>query len=182
MRSFLKSPFLYSLAFNKKLTIMIREARLQKCIYITTPLEWLFVLGIAILVIQQNFLFSCLFGVFRPTSRFLHSYKDVTIIGEVLQILTYARHSWPLKSDGLQRVTPTMARGIHSYWSYEDPWHSHLLRSVLTVDLSLPTSVCCGSESNTNLPRRTLLPPRLNGTELIIDLLFSKSRQRMNGS
>ena len=92
MCNFFNSPFLYSLAFNKQLTIMIRKARLQKCIYITTPLECLFVLDIATLVIQQNFHFSFLFGVFRPTSRFFHSKKDVTIIGEGLQILTYARH------------------------------------------------------------------------------------------
>ena len=130
MRSFLRESLLYSLAFNKQLNIMIRKSRLQKCIYIIVPLEWLHVLGILTMVIQWNFLFSCLFGVLRPTSRFFHSYKDVTITGEGLQILTCARHLWPLSSDGLQRVTPTMARGIHSYWSYMDPWHSHLLRSV----------------------------------------------------
>ena len=106
MRSFFKSSFLYSLVFNKQLTIMIRKARLQKCIYITTPLEWLFVLGIATLVIQQNFLFSCLFGVFRPTSRFFLSYKDVTITDEALQILTYNRHSWSLRS-GISLVCHT---------------------------------------------------------------------------
>ena len=29
-----------------------------------------------------------------------HSYRDVTIAGEGLQILTYARPSWPLSSEG----------------------------------------------------------------------------------
>ena len=29
-----------------------------------------------------------------------HSYKDVTITGEGLQILTYARHSWPFSREG----------------------------------------------------------------------------------
>ena len=29
-----------------------------------------------------------------------HSYGDVTIAGEGLQILTYARHSWTLSSEG----------------------------------------------------------------------------------
>ena len=32
-------------------------------------------------------------------SRIFHSYGDVTITGEELQILTYARHSWPLSSE-----------------------------------------------------------------------------------
>ena len=30
----------------------------------------------------------------------LHLYGDVTITGEGLQSLTYARHSWPLSSEG----------------------------------------------------------------------------------
>ena len=33
-------------------------------------------------------------------SRIFHSYGDVTVVGEGLQILTYARHSWPLSSEG----------------------------------------------------------------------------------
>ena len=32
---------------------------------------------------------------------FSHLFGDVTIIGEELQSLNYARHSWPLSSDGL---------------------------------------------------------------------------------
>ena len=32
--------------------------------------------------------------------RIFHSYGDVTIAGERLQILIYARHSWPLSSKG----------------------------------------------------------------------------------
>ena len=45
------------------------------------------------------FVFVCLLVVFRPTWEFFtHSYTDVTITGEGLQILTYARHSWPLSS------------------------------------------------------------------------------------
>ena len=37
---------------------------------------------------------------FSPHSRIVHSYGDVTIAGEGLQILTFARHSWPLSSEG----------------------------------------------------------------------------------
>ena len=45
-----------------------------------------------------GFGFVCLFGVFPPYSRIFHSYGDVTIAGEGLQILTCARQSWPLRS------------------------------------------------------------------------------------
>ena len=42
----------------------------------------------------------CLFvWVFHPT-RIFHSYGDVIIAGEGLQLLTYARDSWPLSSEG----------------------------------------------------------------------------------
>ena len=37
---------------------------------------------------------------FKVTSRNFHSYGDVTIAGEGPQILIYARHSWPLSSEG----------------------------------------------------------------------------------
>ena len=33
-------------------------------------------------------------------SRIFHSYGEVPITGERLQILTYAQHSWPLSSEG----------------------------------------------------------------------------------
>ena len=41
-----------------------------------------------------------LFVVFRPTRELFTSYGDVTIAGEGVQILTYARHSWLLSSYG----------------------------------------------------------------------------------
>ena len=55
--------------------------------------------------------------------------------GEGLQILTYARHSWPLSSE---RGTPTVTRGIYPFIMVisEDPWPSHLLSSVW--QLSIP--------------------------------------------
>ena len=69
------------------------------------------------------YLFVCL----EPHSRIFHSFGDVTIAGEVLQILTYARHLWPLSSEG--------SLACHTYYDTghpfimvisEDPWHSHL--------------------------------------------------------
>ena len=46
-------------------------------------------------------LFVCLFvwGL-SSHSRIFHSYRDVTITSEELQMLTYARPSWPLTSEG----------------------------------------------------------------------------------
>ena len=43
-------------------------------------------------------LFVCL--GFSSHSRMCHLYRDVTFAGEGLQILTYARHSWPFSSEG----------------------------------------------------------------------------------
>ena len=55
-----------------------------------------------------GFLFVCLFvWCLLSHSRIFHSYGDVTIIGEGLQILTHAWHSPKI-----------------------DPWHSHLLPSA----------------------------------------------------
>ena len=36
---------------------------------------------------------------FCPIREFFHSYGDVTMAGEGLQILTYARRLWPLTSE-----------------------------------------------------------------------------------
>ena len=62
---------------------------------------------------------------------FFHSYGDVTIIGEGLQILTYARHSWPLNSEG-SLASHTYCGTGHQFIIFisEDPWHAHLLPSI----------------------------------------------------
>ena len=73
-------------------------------------------------------LFVCLFvwGL-SSRSRIFHSYADVTITDEGLQILTYARHSWPLSSEG--------SLAWHTYCDTgnpfimvisEVPWHLNL--------------------------------------------------------
>ena len=69
----------------------------------------------------------CLFGVFRPTQEFFHPIGDVTITGEGLQSLTYARHLLPLNIEG--------SLACHTYYPIkmvisEDSWHSHLVPSV----------------------------------------------------
>ena len=64
--------------------------------------------------------------VFSSHSRIFHSFGDITIAGEGLQILTYARHLWPLNNEG--------SFACHTYCDMghpfitgisEDPWHSH---------------------------------------------------------
>ena len=45
-------------------------------------------------------LFRFFFFGLSSLTRIFHSYGDVTITGEGLQILTYARRSWPLSSEG----------------------------------------------------------------------------------
>ena len=61
----------------------------------------------------------------------IHSYGDVTTTGWGVQSLTYARHSWPLSTEG--------SLACHTYWDTghpfimafsEDPWNSHPLPSV----------------------------------------------------
>ena len=46
--------------------------------------------------LNNNVLFAC---GFSSHSKNFHSHGDVTMAGEGLQILTYARHSWPLNSE-----------------------------------------------------------------------------------
>ena len=45
-------------------------------------------------------LISFIWFICTSNSKIFHSYEDVTITGEWRHILTYARHSWPLSSDG----------------------------------------------------------------------------------
>ena len=68
---------------------------------------------------------------FLSHSRICLSYGDVTIIGEGLQILNYALHSWPINSKG-SLACHTYCGTVHPFIMVisEDPWHSHLLSSV----------------------------------------------------
>ena len=52
--------------------------------------------------------FVSLFGVYRPT-------RDVTITGEGLHILTYARHSWPLGSEASLACHTYCDKGHHPF-------------------------------------------------------------------
>ena len=68
---------------------------------------------------------------FLSHSRIFHSNGDVNIAGEGLQILTYARHSWPLSSEGSLTCHTYCDTGLPLIMVIsEDPLHSHLLPSV----------------------------------------------------
>ena len=71
--------------------------------------------------------FVCL-GFFVLLENFSLIYEDVTIAVEGLQILTYARHSWPLSGKGSSGATPTWHPFIMNI--SEDPCNSHPLPIV----------------------------------------------------
>ena len=121
--------------------------------------------GLSWLLLLIFFLFV---WCFTSHWRIFHSYGDVTIIGEGLQILTYTRHSWSfsswcsLKCHTYCDTEHTLIKVI-----FEDPWHSHLLQAygsgaVTTCfpDLGLswlgfehPTFRMQGERSNRLCPR-----------------------------
>ena len=64
-------------------------------------------------------------------SRSFHSYGVVTIANEGLQILTYARHSWPLSSECSLKCHTFCDTGLpFKMVISENPWHSNMLPSV----------------------------------------------------
>ena len=76
-------------------------------------------------------LFVCLFVLFVWSLSHSQQYGDVTIAGKGLQILTYARHSWPLSNEGSLICHTHCDTGLPFIMVIsEDPWHSHLLPSV----------------------------------------------------
>ena len=93
-------------------------------------------------------------------SRIFHSYVDITIAGEGLQILTYARLSWSLSSEGSLTCHTYCDTGLPFIMVIsEDPWHSHRIAGRLAV---LTTQVCRDLGSNPDLPhaRQTSTPTR----------------------
>ena len=74
-------------------------------------------------------LFVC-FEVFGPW-RIFHSFGDVTIAGEGIQILTYARHLGPLSSEGSLACHTYCDTGLPFIMVIsEDLWHSQLFPNV----------------------------------------------------
>ena len=69
--------------------------------------------------------------VFTSHLRIFHLYGDVNTSGEELHILTHARHSWPLSSEGSFACHTYCDTGLRFIMVIsEDPWHSHLLPSL----------------------------------------------------
>ena len=56
-------------------------------------------INLTIRFVQNLFVYLFVLGLLSH-SRIFHSFGDVIITGEGLQILTFARHSWPLSSEG----------------------------------------------------------------------------------
>ena len=72
-------------------------------------------------------MFSLFIWGFSSHSRIFHSYGDVTITSEGLQLLTYAQHSWPLSSEGSLACHTTVTPGICLYWSSPRTRNTHTL-------------------------------------------------------
>ena len=72
---------------------------------------------------QTEDLFVCLFVVLVPLELF-YLYGDVIITGKGLQILIYARHSWPWSSEGSYACYTYCDTG-HPFIMVisDDPWH-----------------------------------------------------------
>ena len=82
-------------------------------------------------MILSRWVFCLVVWSLSSHSRIFHSYGDVTIAGEGLQILTYARHSWPLSSEGSLMCHTHCDTGLPFIMVIsEDPWHLHLLPSI----------------------------------------------------
>ena len=80
---------------------------------------------------QEREIFVFVYLEFIAHWRIFHSYGDVTIAGEGLQILTYARHPWPLSSEGSLMCHNHCDTGLPFIMVIsEDPWHSHLMPTV----------------------------------------------------
>ena len=86
---------------------------------ICTKYPWLN--GIQIVQMQQRAIYKVCLEFIVPLERIFHSYGDVTIAGEGLQILTYAWRSWPLSSEGYTYCDKSLP---FIMVIPEDPWHS----------------------------------------------------------
>ena len=88
-----------------------------------------------------SFFFHCCL-VFSSHSRIFPSYGDVTITGEGLNVLTYARHSWRLSSEA--------SLACHTYCDTGHPLNNGHLRGPMTLSpyAELPTFRLWDEHSN----------------------------------
>ena len=98
--------------------------------------------------------FVCLYvWAFSSQSRIYHSYGDVTIAGEGLQILTCAWHSWSLSNEG-----SLACHGASVYNGHlRVPMTLTSIAELLTVELSLPVfTIEVWKKVEKNCVRKTL--------------------------
>ena len=100
-----------------------------------------------------------LFFVLSSHSTISHSFRDVMNADDVLHILTYARHLWPLSSEGSLAWHTYCNTGLYFiFFISENLCHSHLLPSVYRLR-SVPTRDR-SSISRMRGQRSTCTPPR----------------------
>ena len=80
--------------------------------------------------VSECFIFCSFVQGLSLQSRIFHSYRDVTIADEGLQMLTYARHSLPLSSDGSLACNTYYDKGHPYKVIFEDLLQLHLLPKV----------------------------------------------------
>ena len=112
--------------------ILRKSSKSEKCSWYIFNLMFKLMLQIGRLTLKSRLFGYCLFvWSLSSHSKIFHSYGKVTIAGEGLQILTYARNLWPLSSkDYLTRHTYCDTGLPFTMYIFEDPWHSQMLPSV----------------------------------------------------
>ena len=78
------------------------------------------------------YVFVCLSICLSFHSKNFHLYGDVTFAGEILQILTWTRHSFPLSSEGIKCATPTVTWDIPFSWSIPRTCDIHIGRKAFS--------------------------------------------------
>ena len=104
--------------------LLCNQMHLVQCLPIVTIFDFF--------SIRSQYFFVCLcvcLGFIIPLENFSRIWK-ITITGEVLQTLTNARHSWPLRSQDFLTCRYYFDTGQPFIMVISDPWHSRLLLNV----------------------------------------------------
>ena len=119
-----------------------------------------------------------LFVIFRPTRKF-HSFGDVRIAGEGLQILTFARHLRQLSSES-SLAWHTYCDTGHPFIMVisENPWRSLLMPSACDSEpeLSLPVLTTGLSRLDSNIQSSACGANLMCGLGWLIWICFAKYR------
>ena len=109
-------------------TLLYMKILVMYILYLVTYMQYYVVYLIFCYMYVQYLVFVLSFS---SHSRTFHSFGEVTIAGEGLQILTFARLFWPLSSEGSSACHTYCDTG-HPFIMVisEDPWHSHVMPRV----------------------------------------------------